>query len=120
MNFVAERATRSHSFILDMEAAAAFRLFEPEGDPATWVVTRRVPEKGLLEYVCLTPGMRVATVAVKCTQLDDRRTRVHVTYLCTGLSAAGNQFVRRLASAACREFISGWERAVRQTAVGAR
>jgi hypothetical protein len=120
MSFVAERATRSHSFILDMEAAAAFRLFEPEGEPATWVITRRVPEKGLIEYVRLTPGMRVATVAVKCTPLEDGRTRVHVAYLFTGLSAAGNQYVRRMGAAAYREFIFGWDRALRETAVHAR
>jgi hypothetical protein len=120
MNFVAERATRSHSFILDMEAAAAFRLFEPEGDPATWVVVRRVPERGLVEYVRLTPGVRVATVAVKCTPLEGGRTRVHVSYVFAGLSAAGNQYVRRMGDAPYREFISGWDRAIRETAVATR
>jgi hypothetical protein len=32
--FTAERATRSHSFVVEMPAARAFRLFEPEGEKA--------------------------------------------------------------------------------------
>ena len=35
MTFVAERSTRSHSFVLEMPAARAFPLFEPEGE-RTW------------------------------------------------------------------------------------
>jgi hypothetical protein len=50
--FIAERSTRSHSFVLEMPAARAFPLFEPEGERAWaqgWNPTYVHPANGKAE-----------------------------------------------------------------------
>ncbi len=52
MSFVAERSTRSHSFVLEMPIARAFPLFEPEGERAWakgWNPTYLHPANGKTE-----------------------------------------------------------------------
>lgn len=59
MTFSAERATRSHSFIVHLPAARAFTLFEPEGERAWaegWAPRYLHPADGRAE-----PGMVFAT-----------------------------------------------------------
>ena len=139
-----ERATRSHSFALELPAAEAFVLFEPEGerlwahgwdpeyihpadgrteagmvfttrhgDAATlWTLTRHEPAAGLVEYVRFTPCSTVASVMVQCSPLGERRARVTVVYVYTGLSEAGNAWVRRMDDAHYRETIAEWERSI--------
>ncbi|HEY2630126.1 MAG TPA: hypothetical protein VGI57_13440 [Usitatibacter sp.] len=146
--FIAERSTRSHSFVVEMPAVRAFRLFEPEGerawahgwDPAyvhpadghaeqgmvfttrhgaedtIWMVTRHEPAAGIVEYARVTPGSRTATVLVQCAALDAGRTRVTVIYVFTGLSDAGNAYVRKMDDAAYRDYIDSWRDAIAKTA----
>lgn len=55
MSFVAERAVRTHSFVLPMPVARAFPLFEPEGEKAWaegWAPSYLHPPNGRAE-----PGM---------------------------------------------------------------
>jgi hypothetical protein len=138
--FIGERAVRSHSFVVDLPIAEAFKLFEPEGERAwaqgwapryvfpadgraeagmvfvthhgkeetVWTLTRHDPAAALVEYVRLTPGSRIATVLVQCADAGLDKTRVTVVYTFTGLSDAGNQYVRAMDEAHYRAFIDGW------------
>ena len=147
-SFIAERATRSHSFVAEIPAARAFRLFEPEGEKAwaqgwdpvyvhpadgrteqgmvfttshntedtIWMVTRHEPRAGIVEYARVTPGSRTATVLVQCAALDAARTRVTVIYVLTGLSEAGNAYVRKMDEAAYRDYIDSWRDAIAKLA----
>jgi hypothetical protein len=39
-------------------------------EATTWIVTRHDPQAGVIEYLRITPGSRVATVLVQCAALD--------------------------------------------------
>jgi hypothetical protein len=142
--FVGERAVRSHSFVLGLPKAEAFKLFEPEGERAwaqgwdpryvfpadgraeagmvfttshgseetIWHLNRHDSAGGVVEYIRLTPGSRIATVLVQCAQEGGAATRVTVIYSFTGLSPAGNEYVRAMDEAHYRAFIEGWGTAI--------
>jgi len=79
------------------------------GDEETlWLVLRHEPEKGAVEYARMTPGNRVAIVRVLCAPADSGSTRVTVSYEYTGLSEAGNAYVRAMDEAGFREFVESW------------
>jgi hypothetical protein len=150
--FTAERAVRSHAFIVSMPVGEAFRLFEPEGERAwaqgwdprylhpadgraevgmvfttshgnettIWTLTRHDPALGVVEYLRVTPGSRVASVLVQCASADAQRTRVTVVYVFTALSAAGNDYVRAMDAARYRDFIDGWGTAIAAAGQAAR
>jgi len=150
VSFAAERAVRSHSFVLALPMARAFPLFEPEGERAwargwdpkylhpvdgraqagmvfttshggedtIWLMTRHEPHAGIVEYARTTPGSRIATVLVQCARLDAARTRVTVIYTFTGLSEAGNGYVRTMDEARYAEMIDGWARAIEEGLAG--
>jgi hypothetical protein len=144
IDFIAERAERSHSFVVALPLAEAFELFTPEGERAwaqgwdprymypadgrteqgmvfvtthngettIWTMVRHDRPGGIVEYLRTTPGSRVASVLVQCTATDAARTRVTVVYRFTGLSEAGNEYVRSMDEAHYRVFIDGWGTAI--------
>jgi len=141
---MAERATRSHAFYVDLPMDRAFRLFEPEGERAwaqgwnpqyvhpadghaeagmvfttshgnestIWYLVRHDPAGGVVEYLRMTPGSRVATVLVQCAAAGPDKTRVTVVYTFTALSEAGDQYVRAMDADHYRAFIDGWGTAI--------
>lgn len=85
-----------------------------EGAGATlWLLSRYEPATGEAEYVRITPNVRMAIVRVRCVPLDASSSRVTVSYEFTGLSEAGNEYVRSMDEAAYRKFIESWGEAIR-------
>ena len=78
------------------------------GEHTLWTVARHEPAAGCVEYVRMTPGSRVGTVAVRCEAIGPARTRVTATYALTALSEAGNARLRALDEAAYRAYIDSW------------
>jgi hypothetical protein len=77
-----------------------------------WNLTRHDPQGGVVEYLRVTPGSRVAVVLVQCAEIGPRKTRVTVVYTFTGLNEAGNEYVRAMDEAHYRAFIDGWATAI--------
>jgi hypothetical protein len=82
------------------------------GEETLWTLTRHEPEMGAIEYVRVTPGSRMGTVRVQCSEAPDG-TRVTVTYALTALSDEGNTKLRSLAGGAYEAFIDSWGVAIR-------
>jgi hypothetical protein len=82
------------------------------GEATLWVVTRCDRAAGEVEYVRATPGSRVAMVTVHCTPLDAARTRVAVRYAFTGLSEAGNEWIRAMDHGRYGAFVDSWRAAI--------
>jgi hypothetical protein len=82
------------------------------GEQTLWTLTRHEPEEGLVEYLRVTPGSRMGTVRVQCSQLD-AGTRVTVTYALTALTPQGNDTLRALDAPAYERFIESWEESIR-------
>jgi hypothetical protein len=81
-------------------------------ESTVWTMTRHDPAAGVVEYLRLTPGSRVAMVLVQCSEVGAEKTRVTVIYTFTGLSDAGNEYVRAMDEAHYRAFIDGWATAI--------
>jgi hypothetical protein len=72
-----------------------------------------------VEYVRATPGSRIAAIHVRCTPLGAARARVAVRYALTGLSEAGNEWIRAMDEARYAQFIDSWRAAI-ETALRAQ
>ena len=87
-------------------------------DHTIWIVLGYAPASGAVEYARITPGARLAIVRVQCSALDGAKARITVSYEFTGLSEAGNDYVRSMDESAYRTFIESWGEAIRR-ALGA-
>jgi len=86
-----------------------------EGDEHTiWIVMGYAPTAGAVEYARITPGARIAIVRVQCSAVDARNARVSVSYEYTGLSEAGNAYVRSMDELSYRAFIDSWGEMIRK------
>jgi hypothetical protein len=81
------------------------------GEETLWTMTRHEPEYGVAEYLRVTPGSRMGTVRVQCSQAGEA-TRVTVTYALTALTPAGNDTLRELDADAYADFIESWRAAI--------
>lgn len=83
------------------------------GGDTVWTMTRYDTAAGIVEYVRTTPGSRTAIVLVQCAPLAPGRTRVTVQYAMTGLSEAGDRYVRdEMSEASYGEMIEDWRAAL--------
>ena len=76
---------------------------------AIWMVKRYDPAAYRVEFYRIEPDQKVGTVKVRCTALDDERTRVEVTYKYQALSRAGEGFISEFSVAAYDKFINEWQ-----------
>ena len=81
------------------------------GEETVWTMTRHEPDCGVAEYLRLTPGSRVGTVRVQCSDAA-AGTRVSVTYALTALTPAGNATLAELDAAEYESFIESWRSAI--------
>jgi hypothetical protein len=80
-----------------------------DDEETLWLVLRHEPRAGAVEYARITPGNRAAIVRVQCDAIDAGSTRVTVSYEYTGLSEAGNAYVRSMDEGHFRDFIASWK-----------
>jgi hypothetical protein len=77
------------------------------GEETLWTMTIHEPESGVAEYLRVTPGSRMGTVRVQCSEAA-AGTKVTVTYALTALTPEGNATLQGLDAAAYRAFIEAW------------
>ena len=82
------------------------------GEQTLWTMTRHEPDLGVAEYLRVTPGSRMGTVRVQCSEAG-AGTRVTVTYALTALTAEGNATLREMDAPAYERFIESWESSIR-------
>jgi len=95
------------------EEGCVFRT-RAEGQPETvWMITRHDAERGLVEFVRVTPGLVATRLTVEIEAGADGGSTVRVTYTFVPLSAAGAELVREKHSeAAFRRSLEWWERSM--------
>lgn len=76
---------------------------------AVWIVKSYDPDARRVQYYKVEPGEKVGVISVGCNPLDQRATRVEVTYTYIGLSEGGNRFVEQFTQTAYAEFIEEWK-----------
>ncbi|GMU66347.1 MAG: hypothetical protein AMXMBFR36_26210 [Acidobacteriota bacterium] len=95
------------------EEGCVFRT-RAEGQPETvWMITRHEADRGLVEFVRVTPGLVATRLVVRIEAGADGGSTVRVTYTFTPLGAAGAELVREKHSeAAFRRSLEWWERSM--------
>ena len=95
-------------------AAQAGMVFRTriDGEDTLWTLARLEPAVGAADYVRCTPASRTATVSVRCAPVAPGHCEVTVTYEFTGLSEAGNAWVRSMDAARYAAFIGSWKAAI--------
>ena len=84
-----------------------------EGEAATvWLLNRWDPESGEIEYLTVTPDLRVGRIELRLQEEPPGRTRVRVSYTFTALSLAGNACVEDFTEARYAERMRRWEAAI--------
>jgi hypothetical protein len=98
----------------DGRTAAGMVFTTGHGSEETlWTMTRHEPESGIAEYIRVTPGSRMGTVRVQCSEAA-AGTKVAVTYVLTALTPEGNGTLRALDAAAYEAFIESWAGSIRE------
>lgn len=77
------------------------------GDGATWWTCLRWDPPGLVRYLRLTPGRKVARVEVRCIAARDG-CRAHVSYDWFGLSPEGTAEISAITQQTFAAEIDGW------------
>jgi hypothetical protein len=96
----------------DGRAAAGMVFTTGHGAEETlWTMTRHEPELGMVEYLRVTPGSRMGSVRVQCSETE-AGAHVTVTYVLTALTPAGSETLRELDAAAYAIFIDSWRTAI--------
>ena len=84
------------------------------GEETLWTMTRHEPETGIAEYLRVTPGSRMGTVRVQCSEAA-AGTQVTVTYALTALTPEGNATLQALDASAYEAFIESWGSSIRES-----
>ena len=66
---------------------------QSSGEQTIWTITKRDDVTCETEFVRVTPGSRVALVAIRIAEGGNQASRVHISYTITALAAAGNTFI---------------------------
>lgn len=87
------------------------------GEETLWLMTKFEPGAGRAEYARITPGSRIAMVKVRCAA-EGAGTRVTVGYTITGLSDAGNAYVREMSARRFADYVETWPASIARARAG--
>jgi hypothetical protein len=96
------------------EVGCVFTTPNPDGSETVWQVTGYEPDNFAIKFAWVYPGMVAAQIEIRLNVAGEQRTRAHIQYTYTALSAAGNSEVERYDEAWFREKMLAWESAINQ------
>ncbi|MEO8288022.1 MAG: hypothetical protein ABI670_16460 [Chloroflexota bacterium] len=91
------------------EERAVFKTYHSE--EAIWVMTRLVPEEGMVQYTTFRANDRVGQITVRVSEAGSG-SHVEVTYTFTALSDRGRKHIAHFTERHYREMIAEWEGAI--------
>ena len=77
---------------------------------AIWLVKRYDPNAYFVQFYKVEPDDKVGIISVQCSQIDESKTEVEVTYHYIGISEIGNEFINHFTSEEYTKFIGEWEK----------
>lgn len=90
------------------EDGCVFRTGSDDFPETIWMVTRRSPEEGVVEFVRVTTGLMATRLRVDLEAVEGGATAVHIRYTHTPTTAAGGAFIDAHDSPAEFELSMGW------------
>ncbi|MCI0354546.1 MAG: hypothetical protein L0099_05840 [Acidobacteria bacterium] len=88
-----------------------FRTDHPPEGETVWIMTRFGVRAGEVEYVNVTPGLKLTWINIRCREAGEAATEAEVRYTVTALSERGNEYVEAL-DAKYTTWLEGWEEAI--------
>jgi len=76
------------------EENGVFATEHPGQDDTIWFVTRRDTATHEIEFVYFAPPIQVVRLFVEVTPVSANKSTISVRYIRTGISEAGNEFIR--------------------------
>lgn len=77
---------------------------------AIWIVKKYDPESHFVQYYKMEPEDKIGVVTVECTEIEDKKTKIQVTYKYVALSSAGEKFISEFDDSAYENFIGEWQK----------
>ncbi|MBI9083268.1 MAG: hypothetical protein JEZ11_06680 [Desulfobacterales bacterium] len=77
-----------------------------------WVISRHDQEKLRVEFARFTPENRVCTLGIQVEDAGPKRSFVHIAYVYTGISDAGNRFIDGFTEERFLSAVRFWEDAM--------
>ena len=76
---------------------------------AIWIVKKYDPKLHFVQFYKIEPEEKIGVVTVKCTEREDSKTKIWVTYKYLALSTNGEKFIAGFNEYAYEEFIGEWQ-----------
>jgi hypothetical protein len=96
----------------EARAGAVFSTQGEDGRGTLWVIVDWEPERYLVRYARVTPGLRAGTVEVACAPGPDDSTVATVTYDLTALGPAGDAALATWTESWYAEYLAEWQRQI--------
>jgi hypothetical protein len=77
---------------------------------AIWVVKKYDPDTHYVQYYKIEPEDKIGVVTVECTEVEDEKTKVEVTYKYVSLSTDGERFISEFSSREYEDYINNWKK----------
>ena len=77
---------------------------------AIWLVKRYDPNTYFVQFYKVEPDDKVGIISVQCSQTDESKTEVEVTYHYISIGEKGNDFIKQFTSEEYTKFIDEWEK----------
>lgn len=90
------------------EEGAVFTTRE-DGRDTVWIITHRDPAAREIRFARVTPDIAATQLAVRVEPVDRIRSRVHIRYTHTSLSAEGDAFLASITAKVFNERMRFWE-----------
>lgn len=95
-----------------VEEGAVFRTAHEGEEDTVWVVTRHDTETLSVDFVRFTPGSRTCLLKISVKPRNDNSSFVHIRYVYTGITSAGNDFIDGFTEEAFVEAMKFWEKSM--------
>jgi hypothetical protein len=95
-----------------VQQGMVFKVSNPGEPDSVWTVLSYDPQQRRIEYLYVTPGLRLVRISIECRELTPRSSSASVTYAVTSLSRAGEAYLEGFSEAKSAERMQHWARAI--------
>jgi hypothetical protein len=75
------------------EPGCVFRTTEPDGPETIWIITEHDPDRGVVVFARVTPGLAASTLRIEVVTSDNRSSAVAIRYMVVPTSREGETYV---------------------------
>ena len=77
-----------------------------------WIMSAYVPAERKIEYIRVTPASDVAIIRIRVMPSGSNDSEAHISYTFTGLTPAGNDYIRLMTDEKFALWLADWQEAI--------